>query len=284
MPDLDQLLRPDISLAATQAAQPFDFTRIERRGTQRRRHRTLLGVAAALVGVGVALAGALQIAGSSSASPTIPVTPPTPTATPTWPGPLRPGTSLPRVSATAIDPTFGADRWRDGPDASEAVVDILDLTAGGWRRLQWNLTLRGAPHDGVAGDPRGRAVEYGLVVDADGDGDADCEIGINDNAQGPQGYTTWVANLRTGVRHEQVGGPYGYPFDFTSPERPADRVMQLYFLQDFPWKTIPSFPCDPFKRASAFYAWAVLTEHGRPVAWDFAPDAAWLRVPAQEVE
>jgi hypothetical protein len=284
MPDLDQLLRPDIGLAAGQAAQPFDYTVIEHRAAQRRRNRTVLAFSAAAAAVAVALVGSVQIASRNESAPTIPIQQPTPTPTPGWTGPLHPAAeSMPKVSPTSLG-ALGV-RWRDGGDADAAGIDILDLEAGGWRRLEWRLALRGAPHDGVPGDPQDRAVEYGLVVDSDGDRVADCEIGINDNAQGPQGYRTWVKNLRTGVTREQDGPPYGYPFDFTSPEAPADRTMSLYFLQTVPWKTTPgAFPCAPFKRAAAFYAWALLTEKGTPVAWDFAPDAAWLRMPAQEAQ
>ena len=284
MLDLDELLRSEISLTAAQTVQPCDFALIERRAAQRSRTRTVLALCAAAVATVLALVGGLQAA-SREASPTIPVEQPTPTPTPGWTGPLRPGLALPKLSATNVDLSSSADRWRDGPDAEEAGIDILDLYAGGWRRLQWAFALRGAPHDGVPGDPQGRAVEYGLVVDSDGDRVADCEIGINDSAQGPQGYRVWVTNLTTGVKDERVGGPYGYPFDFTSPERPQDKGMSIYFLQDFPWKTAPgAFPCAPFKRSTVFYAWALLTEKGTPVAWDFAPDAAWLRMPAAEVE
>lgn len=275
MPDLDQLLRSEISLAAAQAVETCDFALIERRAAQRRRTRTRLALSTAAFATVLALVASLQVAGSPRSAPSIPIQQPTPAPTPGWTGPLRPGASLPTLSATQVGQN-PAGRWQDGPDAADAGVDILDVYVGGYRRLEWRLTLRGAPHDGVPGDPQGRAVEYGLVVDTNGDRVADCEIGINDNAQGPQGYRVWVKNLRTGVNDERTGPPYGYPIEFASPERPSDRAMMFVFLNN------RTQPCDPFKRSAAFYTWAVLTEGGRTTTWDFAPDAAWLRMPASD--
>jgi len=286
MRDLDELLGLDVSLVAARAAQPFDFTLIERRAARRSRNRALLALSAAAAAVVLVAVGSLQVASSRGASPTVPVQQPTPSPTPGWTGPLRPGTSLPKVPAASIDPSSGISTWADGAEAAAAAIDILELRAGGSRRLEWRLSLRGAPHDGAPGDPHTRAVEYGFVVDADGDQDADCEIGINDNAEQRPGYRTWVRNPKTGAQVEEVGPPYGYPFDFAGLDRPGAREVVVFFIGgDFPWKTWAGrFPCPPFRRSATFYAWALLTQDGRPTAWDFAPDAAWLQMPPSQAE
>jgi hypothetical protein len=79
-----------------------------------------------------------------------------------------------------------------------------------------------------------------------------------------------VKNLRTGVKAQQVGGPYGYPIDFGF----YGRQIALVFLVDTP------APCDPFTRSASFYAWSSVRDDGQVTAWDFAPNSAWLAMRA----
>jgi hypothetical protein len=103
MPDLDQLLRPDIGLAAGQAAQPFDYTLIEHRAAQRRRNRTVLAFSTAAAAVAVALVGSVQIAGSDGAASLTPIEQPSPRSMPSGDGVLEPGTYFaPRSDSATV--------------------------------------------------------------------------------------------------------------------------------------------------------------------------------------
>lgn len=114
MPDLDRLLRADISQAAAEAAEPPDFAPIEHRGSQRRRTRTLRAAAAAAAVIAlVATGSALVIGQESTAPPPAAPGPPSPTfrAMPSGDGvkdqPIEPGTyRIPRSEWSAVDFTI----------------------------------------------------------------------------------------------------------------------------------------------------------------------------------
>ncbi|MDP9182547.1 MAG: hypothetical protein M3P04_07220 [Actinomycetota bacterium] len=272
MPDLDQLLHSEISLAAAQAVETCDFAIIERRAAQRRRTRTVLALSAAAVATVLTVVASLQVASSPRSAPTIPIQQPTPTPTAGWTGPLRPDLSLPKVPGSL--PT-GWIVWPDASrDANVAAVDIVKVAVGGSRRLAWTLSLRGPAEKSTT-----RWVEYGVIVDQDGDRVADCEIGLVERGTGSRDFLVRVKNLKTGAAGVQDGGPYGNPIDFAAPsEAGSDGSMRFFFLQDPVAGT-----CGRLNRSALFYTWAMVSEGGTPISWDFAPDKAWLRMPAKEV-
>lgn len=186
-----------------------------------------------------------------------------------WPGPVRP------AAGQAILSTAQVKGWSDPRDVAVDAIDIravedvrapLFRFAGDWRietaepTPRWTELVR-----------TGRVFQYGLVVDGDGDGGADCEIGIDNVALYPGTSHGWITNLGTGVSEEWPSN--GFPFGFgTSGEMayPTSKATTITFLQKRP------APCDPFGATAAFYAWTSAAIDGRVVAWDYAPDAAWL--------
>jgi hypothetical protein len=199
---------------------------------------------------------------SSASSPGTP--PP-----PGWPGALRADqASLPVVSKKA--------GRLDGNDAALGGIDIRRVSAS--IRPEWRLVLRARPPLASTLDPARRIMEHGIVVDSDGDRLADCRIGISTDAPKPGQFHVWVTDLRTGDTVEQVGGPYGFPFDFFHPAEgeiagTMNRTISLFFLGGR-----RPVRCEQGPSAS-FYAYAVVIDHGQDPEWDFAPDAAWLRSP-----
>lgn len=209
-------------------------------------------------------------------------------AAPSWSGPVRDERLpvLPRRRARGwTDPSdvtyAGIDLRRVSGHGREyngvAVIDgenILSFRAGGWQ-----LGVAARPPRSTTVDPTRRVIEYGVVVDADGDRDPDCHIGINNDARQRRGgrqdpipvYRVWVTNLRTGATDERVGPPYGFPVEFIHPgDRGARRAMGFGFLSERP------AACDRFAPTAAFYGYATLTRGRKVVAWDVAPDHAWL--------
>jgi hypothetical protein len=277
MRDLDTLLSSDVAGLAADAAERPDFEQIERRGLQRRRTRIQLTSVVAVVVLALAGAGSTKVL--LDREPTTfmrfdqsPSAEPSPSA---WSGPLRRGSSsMPWVTHKVTEPGGNVSQvWNDGRDVAFGGIDIGELTAGGSRRLEWHLQLRALPPKSETLDPAHRVIEYGVVVDADGDRVADCEIGVNNDAPRRGDDRVWVKNLRTGVTDEQLGPPYGWAIDTASPTEENLRMMKFFFLGPTP------APCDRFGSSASFYAWSAVRDDGQVTAWDFAPDAAWLRMP-----
>ena len=223
----------------------------------RLRLRGTSGIAAALVAVtGALVAGCTDDGGRARADAA-----PAPTAHSTgpggWAGPVRPrGGQI----GGGVDPR----------DAEPGAIDILAVSSGAWERDSWALDLRARPPRASSLDPARTVIEYGVVVDAEQDGVPDCHIAINNDA--PDGYRVTVTNLRSGHAEEQVGPPYGSPIDFVHPdEEGGSRTMRFSFLH-------APRDCDLYVPAS-YYAYATLTQDGRVVAWDYAPDADWVEMP-----
>jgi hypothetical protein len=101
-------------------------------------------------------------------------------------------------------------------------------------------------------------------------------MAINNDAPERGSFRTWVTNLATGETDEQVGAPYGSPFDFRHPDdqEPSEphAEMSFVFLGGIGPPGIAS-------ESTRLYAWATMTDAGRVVAWDYAPDLAWLARP-----
>lgn len=281
MADLDRLLRSDVSRAAGESVQHPDFSAIERRGMRRRRNRTMLTVAAATAVVVLVGLGSTRILVDDSGFSLVDQTPqPSPSMTDLT-VPLRRDPSMPLVSPKKAvrapdDVPAGDVRYvlHDGEDVVDSLMDIKKIYLYNTSYTDgygWLLELRTAPARALEAEQR--IIEYGLVVDADGDRVADCQIGINNDAPEPGDLRVWVKNLRTGVADERVGPPYGYPIEHAAPH-PGSRFMNLFFPPSSAERT-----CDRFHDSASFYAWAAVRDAGKITAIDYAPDAAWLRMP-----
>lgn len=268
MPDLDRLLRSDLSRAAAQAAHQPDFSAIEQRGAQRNRTRTVLTAAAAAVLIVLAALGTSFMGGFDRTAPQ-PAKNPSPRPTGDalakhW-TPLRPDTTRRVTAQSQIDEA----------DTAYGGIDIREVNSGDpSHSLSWGINLRERPELASTLDPASRVIEHGLVFDTDRDGAADCQIGINTDAPTPGQLRVWVKNLTTGVTDERVGGPYGHPFDFSHPSESATarpRDVSIFFLSGAPK------PC-VFPNTTGFYAYGSVTVDGLVTEWDYAPDNAWLEL------
>lgn len=269
MPDLDRLLRSDMSRAAAQAAQPPDFSAIEQRGAQRHRTRTVISAAAACALLVLAMLGTSFVGGLDRTAPQPakdPIPRPTGDALAKHWTPLRPDTSR-RVTARQSQ--------IDEADSTYGGIDIREVNSGDpSHSLSWGIKLRETPPLASTLDPASRVIEHGFVFDTDRDGAADCQIGINTDAPKPGQLRVWVKNLTTGVTDERVGGPYGFPFDFFHPSEPANesrRDVSIFFLTGADKACV-------FPNATGFYAYASVTENRLVTEWDYAPNDAWLEL------
>jgi len=203
---------------------------------------------------------------------------PTPLTVVEWLGPVRPDGRGMLVHPMAQHPT-GEELWywSDGRDAASGWVDITHLTTRDPAR-NWSLELTAQPPGLDALAAANQILAYGVVLETTGDDVADWLIGIDNDA--PDGdFRQWITDLSTGQTNEHVGAPYGgMPFfDFSHPSEgepdPArPRPMSFFFLGDAGrWGT-----------SIRFYAWASLTRAGEVIAWDYAPDATWVVVPAPD--
>lgn len=232
--------------------------------SDRRRRNGLVATIAAAAAVLAVVVGVLAITrdGRGTQQPIGPTSPsPTPSVAPTeWPGVIRPGTSWPVVSDQRLGPP--GDPWRGRIDPQDSAVGEVDIrVVAGVERARWKLELRtGRPLETI---PRSsdRIVEYGVVVDTDGDRVGDCQLAMTTDRIS-------LKNLRSGVTEEKVGAA-GYPFDTAEDDLPS---VSLFFLNGV-WQE----PCEPPRGPIRWYAYASLTENGQVTAWDFAPDAAWLK-------
>ena len=221
-----------------------------------------LVIIALLALLAVALAGAAILVGGGFEQG------PAPQARGTWSGPVHP------VSALAVQPMPAADDGRDTP------IDWLDIThvrvspQGGWK---WQIELAGRPPRAATLERDDTMISYGLVFETTGDGRADYVVAINNDTPVRGDYRVWVTDLATGTTEEQVGPPYGTPVEFLHPDeaRPEDgedrsRTLSLWFLGGSgPPGLTPQ---------SRFYAWSAVARGGKTVAWDYAPDDAWLGI------
>lgn len=283
MPDLDRLLNSDMSNAAAQAAQPPDFSVIERRGAQRHRTRTVLTAAAAAVFIVLATLGTSFMAGFDRTAPQPAKDPsPQPTGYPSGahdPTPRTTGDPLARHWTPLRPDTLRRVTARqsqiDAADTTYGGIDIREVNSGDpSHSLSWGIKLRERPQLASTLDPASRVIEHGLVFDTDRDGAADCQIGINTDAPKPGQLRVWVKNLTTGVTEERVGGPYGIPFDFAHPSENASeppRDVSIFFLSG------ASKPC-VFPASTGYYAYASVAENGLVTDVDYAPDDAWLEL------
>ena len=265
-----------------------DLDRAIAQAEQERRRR--LSVVASLAGaaaVVAVIAGVLAVTRDENRT-LQPAPQPAPTESSTaaaeWPGPIRPGVTLPVVDDEQLGPSGNPWRgWIDPQDSAIGQVDI-GLLAG------WGMKLREDSQLEAWLDHPGRIVEYGLVVDTDGDRVADCQLALSTDASArgtsPSNGPSWrvlLKNLHTGKTDERVGPPYGYPFEFgvAGIEPILGRELSIFIEFLGEWER----PCEAPQSRLHWYAYASLTEDGQVTAWDFAPDEGWLQtLPGLAVE
>jgi len=192
-----------------------------------------------------------------------------------WFGPVR--TDLGQAVIAQADEDLEDEArtwyWPDPVDAAMGWVDITRVVFTDTNDGHWYIELASRPPPATGQDGADLIVAHGLVLDTTGDGVADYVVGLDDDGPRPGDFRAWVTNLATGVTEEQSGPPYGYPVEFAHyaeggqlGEPPA---VGLTFLG-------ASAPAGFEIGSVRYYVWTSVTEAGRVVAWDYAPDAAWL--------
>ena len=198
-----------------------------------------------------------------------------------WTGPVRTESEAAEVHVMELSEDPGELAWRDAPDAAVSWADIIHIGLSAEGPNQWRFDLAGKPPEAVATDRAETVIAYGLVLfETNGDGVADYVVGIDNDAPRRGDFRVWVTDLATGATDEHVGAPYGLPVEFSHPNErfPGDPSPQMSFV------FIPGTSPPGVTRGTRFYAWASVTEGDEVVAWDYAPDAAWLSArPVEEL-
>lgn len=225
-----------------------------------------VGVAAAIVIV-VTLVSLSILSGRPPANPG-------PTPSSTWSGPVR--TDLGGAVVAHTSEADGSASWTDPGDAAMGWVDITHVLFADVNAGHWNIALGSWPPPATGPDGGDLIVAHGLVLDTTGDGVADYVVGVDDGAPRPGDFRAWATNLATGVTSEQIGPPYGVPIEFGHY---AEEDFQGPGLQG-PFVGLTFLdgtePADFDIETLRYYVWASATEGEEVVAWDYAPDAAWL--------
>jgi hypothetical protein len=186
-----------------------------------------------------------------------------------WPGPIHLG---PVAAVQAMARLDDRGHVVDRRDAAIAWADIteVDVTIGD--QFFWVIGLAGKPPRAAALSGAATRLTYGWVFETTGDGVADYMVGISNDAPKPGDFRVWVTDLATGAKEEQVGPPYGSPFDFRHPDEQdqAEGAPNMVFMLLAGRERFAN---------SRFYAWTSVTDDGDVVAWDYAPDDAWLSAP-----
>lgn len=241
----------------------------------RRAHRRLLvnGVVTTVAAVAIAVTVFAGVDAIRTAP--VPADNPTPAETPR---PTSPGWSpVHERDALALHRGDTEDygiAWRDPHDARVGWVDVERVFTQESSDGYWVIELAAKPPP-TAGLEPGLLIAYGLVLDTTGDGVADYLVGIDNDAPQRGDFHVWVTDLATGETDEQIGGPYGYPIEFTHPDEwrsgdgPGPPHMTFTFLNG-------SGPSDLDPDSVRFYAWASATRNGEVVARDYAPDTGWM--------
>jgi hypothetical protein len=234
-----------------------------------------LGLVLTLVFLGLGLA---LITRPSIGSP--PRTQPSPA---TWSGSVRADASGMPVLPLTQDAGGVEWTWADGRDTAVPWVDISAVRLSPEHADQWWIELADWPPRAEGLDPDRTIIEYGVVLDTNRDRVADFEFGINNDAPEAGEFRVWVTDLAAGDTNERVGPPYGYPVEFSYPERQRDptgngplsqpSVIFTFLPGSMPMGTRDEvFHSDQWQ----FYVWATVTEGDEVVAWDYGPDSGWL--------
>ena len=241
-----------------------------------RRQLVAFAVAAAVVAL-LAVIG-MQVANFTRVGSDDPTLAPTPGAI-DWRGPVPrvPGEAamipLLPFREGALNPALS-----DRPEVSVPWVDITDISVGADGQVHWYIQLAASPPEASGLDPSETLIAYGLVFETTGDEVADYVVGISNAAPQSADFRVWVTNLATGRTNEQIGGPYGFPIEFSHPDEqqpetdPPSTSMVFTFL--------PGSRPSSLTGGSRFYAWASQTNGSEVVAWDYEPADGWPeRVP-----
>lgn len=197
-----------------------------------------------------------------------------------WAGPVR-ETDGPGAIEAMAPGADGTLAWSEAPDVAPRWVDVARVgiirEAG-----NWIVELAADPPRRDALERADQVLGFGFVMDTNGDDVADYVVGIDTDAAAPAVHV-WLTDLASGETRERFSGPYGDPFDFAttleseSGSDPADRAPGGTFFN------VGFAPAELFDvEAARFYAWSSLTEAGKVVAWDYAPDTGWLGAPVRE--
>jgi hypothetical protein len=238
-----------------------------------RRNVVLVGVLAAVLLGGTAAALRLL----SGDSPPAPEVADGPLA---WTGPVR------QELANAGVETMGSGEdasltWSEAPDTAPGWADITRIgIIPDFQNWRLELGLEHPRRDALS--RADQVLGFGFVMDTNADGVADYVVGIDNDADAPA-VRVWLTNLATGETDENSTGPYGDPFDFSTtlegdpvagdPPRPPGAS---FFNVGFAPPELFDF------ETTRFYAWTSLTEDGGVLAWDYAPDRAWLGAPQRD--
>jgi hypothetical protein len=200
-----------------------------------------------------------------------------------WTGPVRTDPEAAEVHVMELSEDTGERARRDAQDAALSYADITNLGLSTEGQIHWRIELAGKPPAAARIDRAEMVIAYGLVLETNGDGVADYVVGIDNDAPRRGDFRVWVTDLATGATDEQLGPPYGFPVEFSHPDehRPGDLPSTAQMVFTFlPGSSPPGVAGGTVR----FYAWASVTEGGEVVAWDYAPDAAWLgSEPAEEL-
>jgi hypothetical protein len=125
-------------------------------------------------------------------------------------------------------------------------------------------------------------ISYGFVIDTNADGVADYEVGIETDAHDGGDFNVWVTDLATGVTDLNAAPPYGYPVEFRHPDEvSAEMAANPELARTMVFTFFPDSNPPGFDARSRIDAWSLVTRGGAVEAWDYAPDAAWARLPGE---
>ena len=212
---------------------------------------------------------------------------PTPAASPSpasWTGPVRADAAPLPVVAMVEMPELEVDGLADSRDGRQPWADIVDVRyrparEGLQSRIDIVLAARPPRAETLAAD---EVISYGFVSDTTSDGVADYEVGIATDAHDGGDFNVWVTDLATGVTDLNAAPPYGYPVEFRHPDEVSAEMAAIPELtRTMLFTFLPGSDPVGFDSSSRIYAWSLVTRGGQVVAWDYAPDAAWARLPGE---
>jgi len=212
---------------------------------------------------------------------------PTPAASPSpasWTGPVRADAAPLPVVAMVEMPELEVDGLADSRDGRQPWADIVDVRyrparEGLQSRIDIVLAARPPRAETLAAD---EVISYGFVIDTTSDGVADYEVGIATDAHDGGDFNVWVTDLATGVTDLNAAPPYGYPVEFRHPDEVSAEMAAIPELtRTMLFTFLPGSDPVGFDSSSRIYAWSLVTRGGQVVAWDYAPDAAWARLPGE---